>query len=71
MKKINKTVARKAFNDGKAVVLVPCNMQPKFGLMVSKNDYHGYDDFDKLNRAFTWFQCNNECGKYPHYYLAD
>ena len=64
MTKINKTAARKLWNEGKEFTIVACNLRPSW----TKN----YRDFDQFVDQFTVFNCgNNETGRYPAYYVED
>ena len=70
MKKINKTVARKMWNEGKGFWITACNLRPECGLLIDPlriaSEFDG--DFDKMVNAFTFYNCTNETGKYPAYY---
>lgn len=71
MKKVNKTIARKFFNEGRDLFITPRYQKAEQGMMINNNKFnHGYDDFDKLVRAFEWFNCNYELGRYANYYLV-
>ena len=71
MKKMNKAQARKAWNNGKSFWITACNMKPECGLLIDlmriAAEFSG--DFDKMVNAFIYYNCNNECGRYPAYYI--
>ena len=72
MRKINKTTARKLYNDGKAITLYPSKVRPGnpwiSGLDIEKA-LHG--DFDSMIDMFEVYNCNyNETGKRVAYYTA-
>lgn len=69
--RVNKTVARKLYNLGFDVGLCPCKANPEtpWGLIGKFNRNGYYDCFDSLVNAFTWYNCNNELGKYVAYYV--
>ena len=74
--RVNKTIARKKYNDGEPVLIVPCKCDPtnnyfSLSIIISKNDeLIDTIDFDKRINYFTYFNCNyNELGKYPAYYI--
>ncbi len=74
MTKINKTAARKLWNEGKEFTIVPCNMRPEHGVIVpaewrKSTPYH---DFDQFIDRYTYYNCvNAETGRYPAYYVKD
>lgn len=70
--KINKTKARKLFNEGKEIHLLPC--KARFGGMwlgegaVISNKILT-SAFDTIVNEYIYYNCNNELGKYPAYYI--
>lgn len=73
MKKINKSQARKAWNNGKLFWITACNMRPEYGILIDPMriavNFDG--DFDKMVNDFIYYNCSNETGRYPAYYIAD
>lgn len=70
MERVNKTVARKLFNEGKPFWITACNMRPECGILMNAGAYkNDYTDFDKLINSFTYYCCSNETGRYPAYYI--
>ena len=75
--RVNKSVARKLYKLGFDVGLCPCKAYPEspWGLMSTCNRYSDCIDesdnnyFDKLVDMFIWYNCNNELGQYPAYYV--
>lgn len=68
--RINKATARKLFNEGKEIWLTACNMRPECGILLNTRNYTDLgNDFDKIVNAFQYYNCNNECGRYPAYYI--
>lgn len=69
MKRVNKATARKLYNSGIPICIVPCKCQPSgdfFGLCnVGFLDM----DFDSRVRLFTRYNCNAAQGKYPAFYI--
>lgn len=66
-KRVNKTTARRAFNEGCVVVLCPSNLRPfspwhnEAGVI--KDRCEGAD-FEKVVNAFSYYNCiNNETGR--------
>lgn len=76
-KRINKREARKVWNNGGELKIVQCkaniNSHWFAGFLDSKNDpgmmenYGG--DFDKFVDYFTVYNCCNELGRYPAFYI--
>lgn len=71
-KRISKAKARKLYDNGIDIMVVPCNLSPEnpWGIGVTTNGhYWDHADFDKFVLEFTWYNCNdNETGKYPAFY---
>lgn len=67
--RINKRQARKAFNEGKEVLVFPCNLRPDwFGVIIKRKRLD--DDFDKIINQFEFYNClNKETGKYAGYII--
>jgi len=80
-KKINKTMARKIFDNGGTVYLVPCKVYPSYDNMwvqpfeLSKQN-HGVESedicptaFDSIVNSFEYYNCqHNELGTYTSFY---
>ena len=68
-KRINKSVARKLYNTGRQFWITPVNMPFKNGLLVDpmREPYSGFT-FDNLCNSFTYYNCNNETGRYCAFY---
>lgn len=72
MKKINKTRARMLWLSGTEFWITACNMRPEAGLLIdSTRLIDDFATFDALVNAFIYYNCDNERGRYPHYYTAD
>lgn len=69
--RVNKTVARKLYNLGFDVGLCPCKANPEspWGLIITFNNNRYDYAFDKVVNNFAWYNCNNELGTYPAYYV--
>ena len=74
MVKIRKNTARKLFNEGRELIIIPCNCSPNgawlTGFRICKN-YLENSDFDRLINEFEYYNCNGELGRYTHYYLEE
>lgn len=72
MKKVNKSVARKAFNNGEIVHVVPCKANPASMwfrdsmIVISKLRT---PDFDAIVEKFQYYNCNAQLGKRVAYYI--
>lgn len=72
MTKVSKSAARKAFNDGKYVHIVPSKANPQSVLfrdcmiVISKLRT---PDFDLIVQRFQYYNCNNQLGKRVAYYI--
>lgn len=72
MKQINKRQARKLYEQGKTFWMTACNMRPEYGVLINGDPAHTYGtDFDKLYYAFGFYNCDNERGRYPRFYVED
>lgn len=80
LRKVTKPTARKMYNAGLPVWLVPCNMRPP---QLTEDPIYGWDmscricnsesdgDFDKTVNAFEYYNCCPETGRYSHFYVLD
>lgn len=79
--KIPKDRARKYYNYGLTIILLPCKvsesvltdytwLQPtKISIFDCSYDTH---KFDRTVNEYIYYNCNNsQVGKYPHYYISD
>lgn len=72
MKKITKSTARKLYNEKKLFWMTACNMRPECGTLIGSPSYDNYEcSFDYLVNAFTYYNCDNERGRYPAYYVEE
>ena len=74
MVKIRKNTARKLFNEGQELIIIPCNCAPNgawlTGFRICKTNLEN-SDFDRLINEFEYYNCNSELGRYTHYYLEE
>ena len=72
MVKIRKDTARKLFNDGKELIIIPCKCAPGgmwlTGFRICKNNLENAD-FDRLINEFEYYNCNAELGRYTSFYI--
>ena len=72
MVKIRKNKARKLFNEGCELIIIPCNCSPNgvwlTGFRICKTNLEN-SDFDRLINEFEYYNCNSELGRYTHYYI--
>lgn len=70
-KRINKTQARRAYNNGLRVVVCPVNLRPGYPwypeIIVSGKSG---ETFEEMLNAFIYYNIrDNETGKYPAFYI--
>ena len=73
MKRINKTTARKLYNERKDFWITACNMRPECGILIGSASFERITEtpFDTMVNSFTYYNCDNERGRYPAYYIED
>lgn len=71
--KINKAVARKLYTEEKPFIIVPCNILIQYGLEINKYSFEQMAgvSFDSMVNAFIYYNCSNETGRYPHFYIRE
>ena len=76
MKKVNKTTARKMYNNGVTIYLLPSNVglnsvwvSPCPVNNIDNNAIYSPRSFDAVINEFEYYNCNNELGRYTHYYI--
>lgn len=79
--RVNKKQARKFYDDGTTVYILPCKV--RFGNMFitpfdanlkDREERYGKDEdlsFDRLVREFEWYNCCYELGYYATYYVKE
>ena len=72
VQQIQKRTARKLFNSGATIYLQPCNLT--FDNFWSKpmavdRKSIGLRTFDGVCREFEFYNCDNERGQYPRFYV--
>ena len=70
MIKINKTKARKLYNEGVKVYCLPCKViynNPWFSNVYISKD--SGEEFDNITSRMTYYNCNSEVGYYLSYYV--
>ena len=73
LKKIKKPTAKKMFDKGKAIYLLPCRIQlgsSWFQPVKIIKDLN-CEDFNGAVNGFEYYNCTNETGKYAHFYIED
>lgn len=73
MKRINKAVARRLYNEGKSFWITACNMRPECGIYIGSLSFERMTDtpFDTMVNMFEYYNCDNERGRYPAYYVEE
>ena len=70
-KRVNKTIARNAFNNGVSVGFCPVKVNPlsPWGFIVFRNNEDNLQ-FDNFLNHFEYYNCQyNELGKYTKFYI--
>lgn len=76
MKRINKRTAKKLWENNENFIIVPCKCSPYgLGALYTQCDLDSRDEnrraFDTFVNEFTYYNCNNEMGRYPAFYKED
>ncbi len=73
MIKITKGMARKMYNDGKEIMVIPSRVRPNSILAgwVTKPSDDPTADFDKLCNAIHYYNCSPETGMTLVYYAKE
>lgn len=72
MMKVNKTRARKEFNKGNAVWLLPCKaVLGSMWIVPIMIDKNCDGEFDTIVNYFEAMNCNGATGKYAHFYINE
>ena len=68
----NVTTAEKAFNEGKAICMLQCNLLPynvwERPMLIERERTHT-DNFQFLVSEFMYYNCDTERGRYPVYFI--
>lgn len=76
-KRIDKRVARRLFNAGQTIRIVPCkanlnHIMWQGHLFNNKTEFDGeVADFDEVVNSYTYYNCNYETGYYPAFYVEE
>jgi hypothetical protein len=78
-KKVNITKARRLYNEGITIYIVPCKVFPDFNnnwikpfdLNIKEflKENEKYNNFDSRINNFAYYNCNSELGNYIHFYI--
>lgn len=77
-KQINKKIAEQAYNNGKQLWILPCNMRinnpwqhpmPLSKKGVEDNAFTMGSSFNDIINDFIYYNCDNERGKYPIFFV--
>ena len=73
MKRINKSTARKLYNEHKNFWIAACNMRPECGILIGSSSFERMTEtpFDTMVNSFIYYNCDNERGRYPAFYIED
>lgn len=69
--KVNKPQAEELYNNGYTIFFHPCRMRLnnmwQSPYKAQRNEQRP-EEFQKVNNEFTYYNCDNERGKYPSYF---
>ena len=80
-KRVNKTIAKRAYINGLSIVICPCNLHPFSawmpGVKLNKKSREAFvadltglkNDFENWLDSFMYYNCDAERGYYPAYYI--
>lgn len=68
-RRITKTTARKMYDQRQPFCVIPVKLHPEspWGLLYAVTDFS--EPFETLLNAFCYYNCDNERGKYPAFYI--
>ena len=70
--RVDKRIARKLYNEGKDVFLVPCNLRPDnswgLGHPINKDNWNTVGTFDTMVAEYEWYNCRPDTGRYVAFY---
>lgn len=83
-KRIQKRTARRLYNEGEIIYIVPCNVWPDFKgiwikpMNISKNleeeragNLYVAMGFDSIINSYEYYNCNYELGYYTAFYVLE
>lgn len=82
-KRVNKSIARKMYNHGCSILLLPCKVSESalydstsqnhwvrpFTINISECK-HDANKFDRSVNEYEYYNCNAELGYYAHYFVS-
>ena len=66
--KIDKRLARKLYNSGAEVLIIPCKCSPLAAWLVGGTMVNAGEPFDKFVNEFEYYNCCYELGYYAAFY---
>lgn len=66
--RITKAEAKKLYNSGKNISIVPCKAVPGSVWWAGFVNNENGRNFENLINEFIYYNCNNQVGKYPAFY---
>ena len=84
-KRINKPTARRMFNKGYSIKLLPCKVSENvltgvphdydwiepIEIPLQISGHHEMNKFDRSVNEYEYYNCNAELGYYAHYYVSE
>ena len=74
LERVNKTTAKKVYENGFNVLFIPCKLNPendfyRSGIWENKFLNGQHDNFEKLENAFLYYNNRSDTGKYTAFYI--
>ena len=72
VKQVNKTKAKRLFEQGTVIYLHPCNMAINNPWMTPSDHKNDRDyNFDNLVNTWSYYNANSELGYYPNFFIEN
>lgn len=71
--RISKAKAKALYQEDKPFYVVACNMRPEYAVLIDEHSFEQRVDtpFEVFLNYFIYYNCNNETGRYPAFYIED
>lgn len=67
--RISKQAARKIYENNGELYIIPCKMNPENSWGMLQGPINTIHPFDKMCTWATYYNCNNETGRYLAFYI--
>lgn len=74
--RISKQMAKSMYNQGRDIMLTPCNVRPRslmcpVDVWINNHKKERDVSFDSLCNAYAYYNCNKETGEYISFYIRE